>query len=180
MKLFVAIAFILSLTNSALGKTLTASQKDNKVSWIAVGFPGFLKIVGEGGKVEGILLEENGKASGSLKVNVAKFSTGMELRDEHMHKKFLGSDIIPEATLTINPVEVKAGAIPFTGKLQIKSDTKPVAGELILKPVAGGWSVKGSFAIKLTDYPSIGVPSHLGITVAEKVDISVDLVFDEK
>ena len=148
----------------------------NTVTWEAQGFPGFLRINGEGGKVKGRMVERGGVLNGRFTVNLRKYTTGMDLRDEHMHDKYLQTKKYKTAILDIFNLPGDNGDKKFKGELKIKGQTRPVVGDINLNRKGSLIHVEASFTVVITDYPAIGVPSFKGITVAEKV--KVDAVFD--
>jgi len=142
----------------------------NKVSFEATGNPGFLRINGDGAKSSGILAEKDGKVSGEVTVITADFKTGIDARDGHMKEKYLGTGA---AKFVLDPVLPNATGFDFTGKLTIKADTVAVKGQGKISTVEKGHVFTGGFKIALKDFPSIGVPSYKGITVAEDVTVKV-------
>jgi len=159
-----------------IAATWTVVPAESPVSFLATGKPGFLKIRGEGASLSGAATDEGGKLSGSFKVALSALKTGIDLRDEHMKEKYLETGKHPEASLTLDPIAVdlaKGGDdLAFTGKLTVKGVEKPVSGTFDLEPEKDG-AVKGKavFKVVIEDYP-IGVPSHLGVTVAESVEVT--------
>jgi polyisoprenoid-binding protein YceI len=166
----------------ALGSTLASADAwtidpgKSPVGFVAVGKPGFLKIKGEGAQLVGSATLDAGKLSGTFTVALARLTTGIDLRDEHMKEKYLEVAKFPDAALTIDPLSVNAGSgeYSFTGKLTIKGNSKPVAGLLELDLQSERASGTAEFTVKISDYPEIGVPSHLGVTVAESVDVRLE------
>ena len=63
-----------------------------------------------------------------------------------------------------------AGEKKFRGKLSLHGKEKEVAGTY----TAEGGLVKAKFPLTLSDY-AIDVPRYLGITVADTVDVNVEL-----
>jgi polyisoprenoid-binding protein YceI len=168
-----------SAAAAATDGTYAVKAQDSTVRFLATGKPGFLKIDGEGAHVEGQARIAAGKVTGTFLVALDELHTGIDLRDEHMKAKYLETGKFPKAQLVLDPTPVDLAAgkqeRPFTGKLTLKGVEKPVQGTLTLEPSDS--SVKGdaTFEIKLSDYP-IGVPSHLGVSVAETVKIEVAIV----
>ena len=138
------------------------------VKFLAVGNPGFIEIEGTRGKLESDTLDISGDTiKGKVKVKLANLTTDMETRDEHMKEKYLEVKKFPYAVLDIAPSSLKSGS--FKGTLTLKGETKPVSGDLTVK----GKEAQATFKIGIKDYPAIGVPSWLGITVADEVEITV-------
>ena len=150
------------------------TKNTNSVTWTAVGFPGFLRINGTGGKVSGELKSDGNKVYGRLEVALTSFVTGIKSRDKHMHDKYLDTKKYRVAVLDL--AEYKIGGEEFSGTLTIKGEKKPVKGKIDLKCGVTSCAGTAKFVVKITDYPAIGVPSYLGVTVAEKVDVEVTFV----
>jgi polyisoprenoid-binding protein YceI len=166
------IAFLFFLTSStiALAGTYGFTKSNNTVNWKAVSNPGFFRINGEGGAAEGTLTATAGKVSGTVSVALDAYKTGSDLRDEHMKTKFLVTSTNPKATLELKDQPFTEGADgKMTGYLTLKGVTKPVAIDFKV----AGKSVSAKFKVNLKDYP-LGVPSWLGATMADVVDVTVD------
>lgn len=127
------------------------------------------EMAGKGGTVNCDIAEKDGMASGTCTVKLADFTTGVDLRDEHMRTKYLETAKYPTATLTLKPWKVSVTPSPFEGTLTIKTDTKPVKG---IAQVDGA-TLNAGFTISLKDYPSIGVPSFKGVAVSDAVEVTV-------
>ena len=70
-----------------------------RIDFVAIGKPSMLKIKGTSeGAVSQFKLSAN-KLSGEIKLNRDLLKTGIELRDQHMKKKYLQIQNFPEATL---------------------------------------------------------------------------------
>jgi polyisoprenoid-binding protein YceI len=162
----------------ALGaeSTYTVDKSKSSVSFLATGKPGFLKIKGEGGSLDGKIAVNGSAISGELTAGLAPIKTGISLRDEHMHEKYLETGKFPTAVLKISNVTLDGSSCSFEGLLTIKGAEKPLKGTCEAEGVGSDTlKVSATAEIKMDDFP-IGVPSHLGITVAEKVAISANLV----
>lgn len=181
--LVVASVFITSIGVAAEATTWTLKPDESPVTFVATGKPGFLKIRGEGARAEGVATIEGGKLTGAFDVSVASFKTGINLRDEHMHGKYLESEKFKTAHLVIDPLSVDSGNgekdYDFTGKLTLKGVEKPIAGKLTLALADASAKGKASFEVKLSDFP-VGVPSHLGVSVAETVQVDVQLIAEKR
>lgn len=149
----------------------------NQVSFSAVGVPGFLKINGTGGKASGTLAESEGKIVGTVKVITASFVTGIDARDKHMHEKYLGTG---EASFVLDAIQPNGTGFDFSGKLTIKSDTAQAKGHGKVNTTVNGHEFLGDLDINLKDFPSIGIPSYMGVTVAEKVKVTVSFLVSSK
>ncbi len=155
---------------------------EGKVEWTATGTPGFLKINGTGGKLVGHAdTDAAGKVSGKFTVALADYTTGMSLRDKHMKEKYFDvacSNLGPPpatcdnatATLTLDAWTPTKDASTFTGKLTMKGESKPIGGQASFND----GKLKATFDVVITNYPKIGVPSYLGVTVAKDVAVTVE------
>jgi polyisoprenoid-binding protein YceI len=153
-------------------------KEQSSVKFAAVGKPGFLHINGESAKLGGTADWADGSISGNFTVALDGFVTGIDMRDEHMKAKYLETGKFPQATLAVAKVAAPgAGTVDFTGDLTLKGVTKPVKGTLTLKNGPADGKVEGdaAFALALTDFP-VGVPTYMGITVADKVDVTAHFV----
>jgi len=164
IKLFLFAFFLAGTT--ALGAPLKI--KSSEVTFLAVGSPGFLEIEGTEGKLtaDGLSLEGT-IVKGKVKVKLAEVTTDMDLRDRHMHEKYFEVTKFPWAVLDLDPSDLKSGK--FTGTLTLKGDSKKVSGKLS----GGGGKIEASFTISIKNYPALGVPSWLGVTIADEVQVKV-------
>ncbi len=169
---------MLSVQALAVG-TFKIDSAASKVEFLAVGKPGFLKIKGTGAQASGSVRESPEGYVGVIEVDLRPIDTGISLRNEHMHEKYLESQKFPKAILRLQRVAFdsgSAGECKFAGELEIKGVSKGVQGECnIAGQGTADVKVTASMTAVIADYP-VGVPSHLGITVANTVDITVDLL----
>ncbi len=181
MKRISALLFsTLLFQGSAFAETVnwTVDTKASPVTFQAIGKPGFLKINGENANLEGTIVSKDGKLSGTLTVPLTKLSTGIDLRDEHMKNKYFEIDKYPNAVLTLDETAptLDGKEQAFTGKLKLKNVEKPVKGTLVFKDQTGKEATgHAEFEVKMKDFEELGVPSYKGITVADVVEIKVDL-----
>ena len=149
------------------------------VSFLAVGKPSMLKIRGKAADPAAQLKVDGGILSGTATVEMARFETGIGLRDKHMKEKYLQVEQHPKAVLTITQAKVgpdfektlsTAGELPFEGKLGLHGKEGVVKGTFSAKDGA----VTAKFPLTLSDY-AIEIPSYLGVTVAENVDVEASL-----
>ena len=158
----------------------TVDVGTSKAGFVATGSPGFLRITGEGGKVSGLstVSQDGTRVSGDFAVDLTALVTGISLRDKHMKEKYLETQFHPKALLKLSDVAIPAigespGEVSFKGDLTLKGVTRPVSGRGSLRRVDGKLLVAAEFPVTISEYP-IGVPSWLGVTVAETVHISVE------
>lgn len=159
------------------GKTYDVVKADgNTIEWVAVGNPGFLKINAEGGYSEGKVTIEGDELSVDVVCKPEFFKTGMELRDDHMKNKYLMVSQFPNSTLKIEKMKFKAGEeFEWTGVLQIKNESKPAKGKAKIIKSDAGYNVESTFIVSMKEYPSIGVPKYLGITMAEDITVTAKI-----
>lgn len=154
---------LLLLSSGAQAKIYLVAAK---VKFKTTATPGFLKIESEKGTAEGSLIVEDNKVAGEFKSRLANFDTGIALRNTHMRERYLDTDKYPYATFTF-PSQKDDGEVE--GTLTIKSETKPFK----LKYTTKGEEVTATGTLNVKDYPSIGVPSYLGVTAADTVDLVI-------
>lgn len=141
-----------------------------EVKMTVIGKPSLIKINGKGEAPTGELKITDGKVNGEFKFDLSTLDTGIELRDEHMRDKYLQVNEHPEATLKIKDLEQKPSG-EFKGELTLHGVTKPVTGQF---KMGDKKSVEAAFKIKLSDY-QIDIPKYMGITVADEVDVKVNI-----
>lgn len=174
MKLVLAFLFLFE----AGAHAAPIKIKTGEVSFLAKGNPGFMKIEGKSsGGLSGELDPANTESPGVFIFSVKNLETGIDLRDEHMKEKYLEVAKYPEAKLLLKKVD---------GLTAIDADSKgSFSGTLTLHGVSR--DVKGTYEIVdrkviarfnalLSDFAII-VPSWMGVTVADNVDIIVTTQF---
>lgn len=179
-----AILFMIaSPTEAAIPKkwTLKLDQGSSNVEFKAIGKPGFLKIPGKGGKVTGKIIGKGNTVSAALKVDLKAFKTGIKLRDRHMKKKYLETGKFPQATLILKNIKIpkkilkgkSTATTSFRGILKLHGQSKRVSGKIKFERKSGKiLALTASMQIKVSDY-KIKVPSFMGVTMADVVDIKV-------
>ncbi|MBX9767414.1 MAG: YceI family protein [Bdellovibrionales bacterium] len=153
------------------------------VKFKAIGKPSALKINGKGEKATGKLSVEGSNLSGTAIFVLESLDTGMTLRNEHMKKKYLETEKFPLAKLTFTKVTIPDSLkaenavvekLPFEGTLSLHGVDKLVSGTAKVEKKGDELSVVASFGIKISDF-GIPTPGFAGITVAEDVDVEVQL-----
>jgi polyisoprenoid-binding protein YceI len=178
MKHFILIAVTALLNASALAAPSAMTPKTGELKFTAVASPGSVKINGTGAAPEGRLdLTELGdklEVSGSLKMKLDTFKTGLSMRDNHMKNNYLEVSKFPEAQLTLSKQSLpKSGSGPFEGHLVLHGVPKKITGTAETKLENGKAQIKASFKVKLTDH-GIAQPSFAGVTVADEVSVETD------
>lgn len=184
MALLINILVFAIFHASGIAAIVEIDPSASKVSFVAVGRPGVMKIHGEGGKVEGKLDLSKKEGLGELSVNLDDFDTGIALRNQHMKEKYLQTNEpskkiarLKVEKLEFNPELIKNGGkadIPFSGKLLFHGEQKDVSGNLQADVQGNLLKGKTNLKLNLSDY-KVEIPSYLGIKVAETVDIEVSL-----
>ncbi len=150
--------------------------KTSQLEFTAIGKPGFLRINGKGAQIAGQAKVAAQETTGQFVVKLDQFVTGIDLRDQHMKDTYLETKKFPEAKLTwkiaATKVQKDGQEVPFTGTLSLHGVEKPIGGTATLTASPDLSKVEGEaqFQIKLSDY-KIKIPSYLGVTVAEDVDV---------
>jgi hypothetical protein len=159
---------------------LKADPAASKVTFLAVGKPSMLKIHGtaSSGPAADLKLEGN-QLKGAAEFEMEKLDTGINLRNQHMKEKYLHVKEHPKSKLTLVDAAVdgdfastlsNGGEKPFKGTLLLHGKEKEVSGTYTAK----NGQVQAKFPIKLSEF-AIDIPSYLGVTVADTVDVNVDL-----
>lgn len=188
------LVFILGLSSfslSSLASTpstkkwlLNVDQGSGTVEFNAIGRPSALKIHGKGTAPKGQLTLEGELASGSLIFDLESLDTGIKLRNEHMKQKYLEVGKYGQATLTFTKFSIpealrtesgKVEKLPFQGTLSLHGVQKPVSGLASIQRAGNQMTIAADFGVKTVDY-GISTPSFAGITMAEDVQIAVQLV----
>ena len=182
--LLAAIGFLLQLTSPAEGKVTVdlAKATDKKVTFIAVGRPSALKIEGVGDGLSGVLTKDGTKVDGEAVFNLSTFDTGVTMRNTHMKEKYLHVETYPNATLKVTKLpwgadEAKPFAEvegPFEGVLTLHGVSKPVTGVAKVARDGDKVAVDVQFKTSIPDY-KIDIPSFMGVTVAETVEVHVEV-----
>lgn len=176
--------FVLFFASSfAQAATFTVNSEQSEVNFLAVGRPSMLKIKGTGAKPKGTF-STGVKPEGEIQVDLREFTTGIATRDKHMKEKYLETDK-PEnqfAKFKISSIELPGKDLPATGEVPAKisgtltlhGKSLPVKSESKLKVDGQKLSTSLQLNLKLTDY-GIEIPSFAGVTVAENVDVDIEL-----
>lgn len=183
LKLLLLSSLLLPLIGFSAPAAPLALKSDpgaSKVTFLAVGRPSMLKIHGTATSGPAADLKVEGEQlKGAIAFEMDKLDTGISMRTTHMKEKYLQVKEHPQAKLTLVDAPVDAS---FASSLTNSSE-KPFKGNLLLhgkeKEVSGTYTasngvVMAKFPIKLTDF-AIEIPSYLGVTVADMVDVAVEL-----
>ena len=161
---------------------LEFNPSEGSVEFIAVGKPKAIKIHGKGEGPKGKLqLAPRGKPGGELFFALGTIDTGINLRNEHMKKKYLDTAAFPLAkldNLTVALPPARKGEafefekIPFQGRLSLHGVTQPIKGFVDLKRNGLQLKINARFDIKISDF-KIDIPTFAGITVTDEVQVHI-------
>jgi YceI-like domain len=144
-----------------------------RVSFTCFG-PGGLHLEGTGSE---LLAEEKGEAL-VLSVPLDSVTTGIGLRDTHMHQKYLETAKFPTAELLVPraslkfPVDGERVEATAPGTMSIHGTSRPVTFHYRAAKKGAAYDVSGDVHLDMNDF-GIATPGYLGITVKPPVDVSV-------
>ncbi len=175
----IATVLILLFPLMGFAETVELKASDGKAEFIAVGNPGFLKIHGKGEGPSGQLQIEGKKIGGLLELDLSKLDTGMDLRNQHMKEKYLEVEKYPKAKLVIKDQELpqswnladpKLDSSTLKAILQLHGEKREMD---VSYSIDSNQNLMAEFQLKLSDF-KVGVPSFMGVTVADEVKIKID------
>lgn len=184
MEKFLVLGLLL-FSLGANASVISLNQKAGKVTFLATGNPGFLKINGKGEGPEGEINIENNKINGVIKVKIESLKTGISLRDRHMKEKYLHAEKNPYAELKLKDVAVPEGWTlenPVVTDQKTKADltlnnvTKPVD---VIYSIDKNKKLQAKFDLKITDF-GIELPTFMKVTVADHVAVNVETKITER
>lgn len=164
---------------------LTKESVSGKTTFIAKGWPSALKIVGTAGAPSGkiSLDEKSKKLDGEFELPLDDLDTKLSLRNKHMKENYLETDKFPVSKLKVSGLEFdlmdsKSG-VPFSGMLTLHGVDKEISGKMDYKVEGEALFIKCDFSIKTSDF-AIKQVNYMGITVAETIDLTVELSAPKK
>ncbi|MCB0393306.1 MAG: YceI family protein [Bdellovibrionales bacterium] len=168
-------------SNPAIASIYNFETGNGEVVFNAKGKPALITIKGEGKGPEGQLTENEGMVSGELLFELDSLKTGIDLRDEHMKKKYLEVEKFPKAKLTLNnfKYDESGKSTPFKGTLELHGVSKEVEGVVRVSGKKEKRNVEAKFPIRLSLF-NIDIPSFQGITVAEDVTVQIEATANAK
>lgn len=173
----VVVVLVLLCAPAFSGATIYQMNPDvGEVSFLARGRPTFIAINGKGEGLNGQLKNENGFVSGEISFRLETLQTGIALRDEHLKNKYLHIGQFPLAILKINQLKMPEFGKSFTfeGSLSLHGVEKKIEGVASVETSENKNELKAKFPIKLSMF-DIEIPSFQGITVAEDVEVVIDV-----
>lgn len=118
-------------------------------------------------QVEGELrITPQGFRARNISVLISSLKTGIDLRDDHMRKKYFEMEEFPKAIL----IEGQGSDGKFQGKLQVHGVVRAVQGTY----QTSGKSLEAKFQCKLSDF-KIQEAKYMGVGVDDEVTVSVKL-----
>lgn len=171
-----------SAQSAVQSRTFQVVPEKSQVGFLAVGRPSLLKIKGEGKNLTGEIrldaasLEIGATISAVFDLDLTALTSGIERRDVHMKERYLEVGKFPKAQLKVANWKVRLGSSePFQGLLNLHGVEKPVDGTISVEKTSdSNVSSRGQFKIRLSDF-AVAIPVFAGITVADEVEIQVDL-----
>lgn len=173
-------ALLLSLgvasTPAWAGMTLAGAPK---VTFFAVGNPGFLDI--EGVTNQMTVADDGTKLT--FTVPMATVETGIDLRDDHMNNKYVEVATYPNVVLTLDKASVtwpaavgESASGTAKATFTIRDVTQPADVTYTVKKSKTGYKVNAKFTFDVSKH-GIAVPSYLGVTVesAMRAEVAFDL-----
>ena len=174
----------LAATPSSQKLIFQADKGTGSVEFDAIGRPSALKIHGKGSAPKGSLVLDGSTASGNLVFDLDSLDTGIRLRNEHMKAKYLEVGKYGQATLSVIKLSIpdalrsefgKVEKLPFQGVLSLHGVQKPVTGFVTVSRATNQMTIAADFSLKVNDF-AIKTPSFAGITMAEDVQVAIQLV----
>jgi polyisoprenoid-binding protein YceI len=171
----ILIAFSLMTLPFAADARL-ASPTHAHVSFTAIG-PGGMQIVGTSDDLT------VGDDASNIKVSVplSKVTTGIGLRDRHMHEKYLEVAKFPNAELSVSraalhvPTAGQSSDGDVPGTMTMHGQSKTVTIHYSAKRDGNVLHIVGSAPLNMNAF-GIETPSYMGVKV--KPDVSVSVAFD--
>lgn len=166
---------------------LDISKSESQVEFLALGKPSFIRIQGitEGNSpVQGQLLISEEGLKGSASLLLDKLDTGIGLRNRHMKDNYLEIEKFPLSTFTFDFLKVSPGFqksaqvqvedLSFSGTLKLRDQSKKITGKATIAKNNSLLQMTFITEILLSDY-GIKIPSYLGITVQDKVALTISI-----
>ncbi|RZA07231.1 MAG: YceI family protein [Proteobacteria bacterium] len=172
------IMLLAMLTPGLASAAVTLKNSGGELTFLAVGKPSMLKIKGRAENPEAHFTVDGASLSGTAEVEMEKFGSGIALRDRHMKERYLETARFPKSKLTVKNLNVGINfadtlSVPsqnFEGLLSFHGQEHAVKGSF----AGSNGALTASFTLSLKEF-GVEIPSYLGVTVAENVDVEVSL-----
>ncbi len=133
------------------------------------------------GKTNEVTIKDQGEKV-IFTVPLATLKTGIDLRDRHMHEKYLEVAKYPDAVLEVlwSVIKLPENGQTLTqttnGKMTIHGKTKEVPVTYTVKRNGDVYEASGKVPLNLKDF-DINVPNYLGVTVKPDIETAVSFNF---
>ena len=177
------ILSVVLFSGSLFAASIQFNGAAGETEFSAVGRPAMIKIKGLGQGPEGVITYVSDIISGTVKVDLDKLTTEIDLRDDHMKNKYLEIKRYPTADLTFKDFKISSPVdkltdseteMPFTADFTLHGKTKPVSGTMKIKKSQKNISGSAEFSVKIMEYLET-LPSYAGIKIADDVKIKIKL-----
>ena len=157
--------------------------KDCKISFSTIGQPVLVKIEGvsESPCIGRLEIDDSGRTSGKLSMDLSKIDTGIGLRNKHLRENYLHIEKHPTAELSsieadslIQELKNPTGNDQaFKAQLGLHGVSAPIRSGTYRVTKKGG--LRAFSARFLLDLPDHGIerPSFMGVKVVDAVDVQV-------
>jgi polyisoprenoid-binding protein YceI len=166
------IFLIIFYAANIFAKNCVIDSSNSFTEFIATGKPAMIKITGRSEKLEGALDFSKTLDLGSVQIDLNSFETGMDTRNEHMKEKYLevNKNNFKTSVFKLSKIENNT----FSGKILLHGVEKDITGKAEVKLSDKACGAKATFNLKMSDF-AIETPNYLGVTVAEEVNVTVEL-----
>jgi len=141
---------------------------------------GLFAVLGRFERFDGTLrLDEEGRASGSLRIHTASIRTGIGKRDRHLQSEdFFHAEEHPYATFELTELQPEADGYEVAGTLRIRETNVPVRTPVTVRPEGDELRVSARFTV---DHDAAGLgwakPGMVRKTV--EADLELTLVRED-
>lgn len=156
---------------------------EGSVKFLAKGKPSAIRIHGTSPAVQGSAQIKGVQVQGEFEVPVDTLDTGIGLRTSHMKEKYLESGKFQKVLFQIKEMKLpsplvmnnySAEDVPVTGLLTLHGVQRSVLAKASVHSQEGKINAIVRFPVTLSGH-SITIPTYLGITVTDEVEIEVSL-----
>jgi len=145
--------------------------------------PAFEPVAAVNNSVSAILDKSNGEFAVLALIKAFRFK--VPLMEEHFNENYMESSLFPKATFKGTVINFDASKLNAPKKYDIEGDltihgvTKKIKTEITLVIKEGKLYLSNNLTVKAKDF-NIKIPSIVKSKVSEDVNISLDLILDEK
>lgn len=145
--------------------------------------PAFEPVAAENNSVSAVLDKSNGEFAALALIKAFQFKVA--LMEEHFNENYIESSKYPKATFKGKIINFDASKLSVPKKYDLEGDltihgvTKKIKTAINLTPKEGKLYLSNTFTVKAQDF-NIKIPSIVKSKVSEDVNITVDLILDEK